>query len=74
MCCVSDKCIVSDKFVALSLSVLCFEESELCYQCVCVVFSMCVVFCTYGPPYKLQLLIINLDLRCYFLAAQNSAS
>ena len=42
---------VSGTFVALSLCVLCFEESVLCYQCVCVVFSMCVVFCTYGPPY-----------------------
>ena len=58
---------VADTFVALSLSVLCFEESVLCfdesvlcfdesvlcYQCVFVVFSMCVVFCTYGPPYAI---------------------
>ena len=44
-------CCVSDKFVTLSLCVLCFEESVLCYQYVCVVFSMCVVFCTYGPPF-----------------------
>ena len=34
-------------------SVLCFDESVLCYQCVFVVFSMCVVFCTYGPPYAI---------------------
>ena len=40
VCCVSDKCIVSDKFVALSLSVLCFEESVLCYQCVCAFFAL----------------------------------
>ena len=37
---------VSDKFVALSLCVLCFEESVLCCQC------ECVVFCTYEPPYE----------------------
>ena len=34
---------VSDKFVALSLCVLCFEESVLCCQCVCVVFNVCCV-------------------------------
>ena len=57
MCCVSDKCSVFQislwRFhcvLCFEESVLCFEESVLYYQCVCVVFSMCVVFCTYEPP------------------------
>ena len=31
-----------------------FCWSVLCFVCVCCVLYVCVVFCTYGPPYPAE--------------------
>ena len=57
-------------FIVFQWNLLMFCWSVLCFVCVCCVLYVCVVFCTYGPPYHLVSVFESSDcVRTSYLRA-----